>query len=258
MGDTGGDFELMGDLPVHRGEASLSANDADDGGFKLLPDYAKTVTRITFMVATASLLSGVLAMWWCASQVAYIAFFFPLVTAPAVVVQRIRIQWMPTLRQELNKLRSSVNDFAYQNARLQAENTRLEQQVNKLSGVEDRLAEIVEKEGRNVNEFKGLLKENKSIQEEMAALLQAEKFHQLIDAMIASEQEVDNVVCEKEMDIFMRRLKGLHPGRNSSYIDEEALRAAFLGTNQSPEALLQVTSSYLSSKSQETEGANIV
>ena len=52
--------------------------------------------RITFIVATASLLSGVLAMWWCASQVAYIAFFFPLVTAPAVVVQRIRIQWLPS------------------------------------------------------------------------------------------------------------------------------------------------------------------
>lgn len=35
------------------------------------------------------------------------------------------------LRQELNKLRSSVNDFAYENARLTAENTRLEQQVSK-------------------------------------------------------------------------------------------------------------------------------
>ena len=96
MRDTAGDFELMGDLPVHRGEASLSANDADDGGFTLLPDYAKKITRITFIVATASLLSGVLAMWWCASQVAYIAFFFPLVTAPVVVVQRIRIQWLPS------------------------------------------------------------------------------------------------------------------------------------------------------------------
>jgi hypothetical protein len=90
------------------------------------------------------------------------------------------------------------------------------------------------------------------------ALLQAEKFQQLIDAMIASEHEVDNNVSERELGVFMRRLKGLHPDRHSSYIDEEALRAAFLGTNQSPEALLQVTSSYLSSKSQETEDAKKV
>jgi hypothetical protein len=39
---------------------------------------------------------------------------------------------------------------------------------SRLSGVEDSLAEIVEKEGKTVNEFKGLLKQNKSIQEEMA------------------------------------------------------------------------------------------
>lgn len=97
MGDAEGNFELMGDeLPVHQGEASMSANNDDSGTFTLLPDYAKKITRITIIVATASLLFAVLAMWWCASQVAYIAFVFPLVTAPAVVVQRIRIQWMPS------------------------------------------------------------------------------------------------------------------------------------------------------------------
>ena len=94
-----GDFELMTEkaeeLPIHRGEASMSASDVDDG-IKVLSDYAKKVTRITILVAVASLLTGCLAMWWCASVVAYVAFFFPLVTAPAVVVQRIRIQWLPS------------------------------------------------------------------------------------------------------------------------------------------------------------------
>lgn len=71
--------------------------------------------------------------------------------------------------------------------------------------------------------------------------------------MIASEKEVDNNVSEQEMNIFMRRLKGLHPDRKSGYIDEDAIRAEFSRTSQSPEALLILTSSYLSSKSKETE-----
>lgn len=39
--------------------------------------------------------------------------------------------------------------------------------VTRLSGVEDRLAEVVTKEGKNVDQFKGLVKENTAIQVEM-------------------------------------------------------------------------------------------
>jgi hypothetical protein len=169
-----GDFELMSDLPVHQGEGSLSMSDANLDGVALQPhdsrtvsSYNKKVTIITAIIATASLFAALLAMWWCASQVAYLAFIFPLVTAPAVVVQRIRIQWLPSMfflvvrryptidlttpahlylyfvfvcvrvrvcvafREEHNKLRAKVNEFAYQNARLQAENGRLGQQAHR-------------------------------------------------------------------------------------------------------------------------------
>ena len=84
-------------------------------------------------------------------------------------------------------------------------------------------------------------------------MLQAQQFQQLIDAMLASEKERDSVVSKREMKEFMRRLKGMHPDRKSSYIDEAAIREAFSRTSQSPAALLQVTSSYLSSKSQEDD-----
>ena len=69
--------------------------------------------------------------------------------------------------------------------------------------------------------------------------------------MVSSELEVDNNVSEQELNKFMRRLKGLHADRKSSFIDEQAIRDAFARSSQSPEALLQITSSYLSSKSGE-------
>lgn len=70
---------------------------------------------------------------------------------------------------------------------------------------------------------------------------------------MASEVKVDNNISEKELNKFMRRLKGLHADRQSSYIDEEAIRDAFSRTSQSPQALLEITTSYLSSKSEQEE-----
>lgn len=94
----------MSDLPIHQGEGSLSMSDANLEGAPILPQedsrqvspYNKKVTMITAIVASVALITALIAMWWCASQVAYAAFIFPLVTAPAVVVQRIRIQWLPS------------------------------------------------------------------------------------------------------------------------------------------------------------------
>eukprot|EP00980_Cylindrotheca_fusiformis_P014418 scaffold3840_cov129-Cylindrotheca_fusiformis.AAC.14 len=257
-----GDFELMSDdgLPIHHGQGSLSISDANHGGAPIaqqaeeeehrqVSPYNRMVTLITIIVAFAGLLTALLAMWWCASSVAYMAFVFPLITAPAVIVQRIRIQWLPTFREELNKLRVKVNDFAYLNVRLQAENSRLEQQSHRLSGVESQLAEIAQRENRNVDELRSLVKENGLVQTEMAQLLSAQEFQSIIEAMLASEHEVDNTVSDRELTHFIRRLKGLHPDRQSSYIDEEALRLAFSRSSQSPQALLEITTSYLSSKS---------
>jgi hypothetical protein len=88
-------------------------------------------------------------------------------------------------------------------------------------------------------------------------LLSAQEFQIIIEAIVASDRNEDSNISERELNQYLRRLKGLHPDRQSSYIDEEALRQAFSRSSQSPEALLEITTSYLSSKSEQTE-ANLL
>jgi hypothetical protein len=83
--------------------------------------------------------------------------------------------------------------------------------------------------------------------------MSAQEFQAIIEAIGISDRNEDSNISERELNQYLRRLKGLHPDRQSSYIDEEALREAFSKGSQSPSALLEITSSYLSSKSEQKE-----
>lgn len=130
------DFYLMSDLPVFSASGSISSADADYDGVKHhdIEKVDKTQQAITLAVAsvsTLSVISSLLAMWWEATLIAYIAFVIPIGLAPIVIAQRYKIQWGPTFREIHNKLRMKVNEFAYENNRLHNENSRLEMEVNR-------------------------------------------------------------------------------------------------------------------------------
>jgi hypothetical protein len=81
--------------------ASLSMADANFDGVKLyninkVSPNDRWVTWIIGIVATAAVSVGLFAMWVEASLVTYIAFVIPLISGPCVVVQRKKLQWMPS------------------------------------------------------------------------------------------------------------------------------------------------------------------
>jgi hypothetical protein len=54
---------------------------------------------LTFIIGGAASLGvafGLMAMFVELSYVTYVAFAFPLLTAPAIIVQRRKIQWLPS------------------------------------------------------------------------------------------------------------------------------------------------------------------
>jgi hypothetical protein len=81
--------------------ASFSISDANFDGVKLyninkLSPSAQSLTWIIGIVAMAAVSVGLFVMWVEASLVTYIAFVFPLITAPWVIIQRKKLQWMPS------------------------------------------------------------------------------------------------------------------------------------------------------------------
>jgi hypothetical protein len=86
---------------VHSAGASLSMADANFDGVKhhdidKVDSSNKTLTWVVSIAAASGVAMALTAMWVEASMIAFIAFAFPLVTAPYVVLQRRKIQWLPS------------------------------------------------------------------------------------------------------------------------------------------------------------------
>lgn len=102
------DFVRMGDTPIHSvaAAASLSLADAqlaelrqgqvDNPHHLPLSCGAISLTLLIGLVAMAGVASALFSMWIEDSMIAFIAFAFPLITGPCILVQRQRLQWMPS------------------------------------------------------------------------------------------------------------------------------------------------------------------
>jgi hypothetical protein len=117
-------------------------------------------TVVMGSIGGLAMLTGLIAMYIESSSIAYIAFFFPILAAPYSIHQRRRLNRMPSLVDEINKVRIHVNTLAGLNIRLQQENDRLTGQVGRLAATEGKLQEAVQKAGGDVNEFQRLVREN--------------------------------------------------------------------------------------------------
>jgi hypothetical protein len=82
--------------------ASLSLADANSDGINMIMkedlEQLSSQRIITFAISTvaiSALVTALAAMYIEASSIAYLAFMFPLFTAPYVIHQRRKIQWIP-------------------------------------------------------------------------------------------------------------------------------------------------------------------
>jgi len=126
-------------------------------------------TILVASLAGTSLLAAIAAMYIEASMICYIAFAFPLIMAPYSVHQRRKLNKLPTLVAEINRVRIQVNRFALQNQRLTYENSRLERERLRLCQVETDLELTCAKTGANINQLRRLIHQNGTIQRKMKA-----------------------------------------------------------------------------------------
>lgn len=183
-------------------------------------------TILIATVAIVSLVSSLFAMWVQQTTLSYVAFGIPLVTAPAVLVQRTKLQRMASFRAVLNHLRGLVYDLAEQRLLLQSENERLEREYRRMAAVEDQFSEICARENRSITEFRGLVKENARIQREIKKEHTIRELQDLFAIVMSGDRNEDGRVTGQEMDRLLHRLRDF-AGRRGVYMDEELIREAF-------------------------------
>jgi regulator of replication initiation timing len=102
-----------------------------------------------------------------ASTIVYIAFVFPIVLGPYVIHQRRKLNKLPSLVFVMNQIRDQINRIMVENSKFNIENTRLENEIQRLNDCETKLGTVIQKSGHDVDTIVSLVKENAETQRQM-------------------------------------------------------------------------------------------
>lgn len=227
------DFVRMGDTPITSSTAAASMSLADSQFVEIRSqeNIALSIGTLLFtsligILAIAGVSTALFSMWVEDSMITLVAFAFPLITGPCILVQRQRLQWMPSFQDESNRLRQSVNQLAERRLKLSIEVNRMEREIRRMKDVEDRFHQVVQREGKNVHEFRNLVRENSKTIDEIKKAQAAQDLVDLFSVIMMSDRNEDNIVTESEADQFLLRIRAF-AGRRGKILDEQVILDAF-------------------------------
>ena len=110
------------------------------------------------------------------------------------------------------------------------ETTKLESYVSTLQEKEETLEKVVNQQGRNVIEFRALVKENGKIQQQMKLMQETHVIQQLFEAILSSDKDQDSQISQYEMTQLVQRLRNIKGISNN--FDEKRFRNAVASTGR--------------------------
>jgi hypothetical protein len=116
---------------------------------------------------------------------------------------------LDSLRTVHNNLRASVNDFSEENTKLTANNDRLEAEMAPLKESEEKLSQIAEENGSNVEKLTGLVKDNQVTLDEMHKIQRQDVVQSLMQILLQVDRNEDGTLSSQEVKRLRTRVKNL-------------------------------------------------
>ena len=131
-----------------------------------------------------------------------------------------------------------MNNFTIQNDRLQTNNDELEAELLPLKESEEKLGELAEESGSDINELKELIKENGEIIKEKKKVIRDDIIESLVNAVFQGERSEDGEFSDREINMLCNKMRAFESA-DLVTINEELLRAA-IERNRSVLALIDL------------------
>mmetsp|Transcript_42 Transcript_42/g.46 ORF Transcript_42/g.46 Transcript_42/m.46 type:complete len:267 (+) Transcript_42:1726-2526(+) len=191
---------------------------------------ARRYTLILRGLAIGGMVTALIAIIVEDSFITLVAFSIPLVTCPYMMFQRTKLNRLPSLCELLNSTRQESNRLSAEIEKLAYETNQLEHTIHKLKDVEGLLEQQVVSQGRSVNQFRAIVKENGSIQRQLKKIHETHVIEQLLTAIMKSNHDNGFHINDNELEILIARVKNLNGIRKDADVDRE-LRSAFQNSN---------------------------
>mmetsp|Transcript_36994 Transcript_36994/g.54321 ORF Transcript_36994/g.54321 Transcript_36994/m.54321 type:complete len:339 (-) Transcript_36994:231-1247(-) len=165
----------------------------------------------------------------------YVAGGIGMAVSPVAIVNEVRLAKKNSVRKLINFLRLQVNRTKEENAKLTIHIDNMKHEVEQTAILEKKLANVTVRQGRSVESFVGMVKENGRYLKEMKKICKSRALQILITLVLNSDTERNFSLNEKATQILLLRLKQIE----YIHFDEEKIRKD-LGTRPSVSHALYV------------------
>mmetsp|Transcript_41606 Transcript_41606/g.61034 ORF Transcript_41606/g.61034 Transcript_41606/m.61034 type:complete len:363 (+) Transcript_41606:120-1208(+) len=206
--EVGGGKEVRGDKETTKPEnmskmSFLKVSALAIAGTALYVFWGATFVTVASLTAVAGQTSALLAR----QVTSYVAGGIGMCVAPVAAVNEYRISKKDSIRTFISILREQVNRLMVENEKFTASVEVLEQKAAQLKGTERKLHNITIRQGRNVDEFVGLVKTNEDNIEKMKISVRSDANNILTKLVLLADRDHSFSFEGSERDLLILRLK---------------------------------------------------
>jgi hypothetical protein len=173
-------------------------------------ESVSTITLGVLALCGAMIILYLLAMAIYGGSLVFVAGVVAIFVGTVVSkYQYFDFENLDSLRTVHNKLRASVNDFSEENAKLTGNNDRLEAEIAPLKESEEKLSQIAEENGSNVEKLTGLVKDNQVTLDEMHKIQRQDVVQSLMQVLLDADRNEDGTLSNQEVKRLRTRVKNL-------------------------------------------------
>jgi len=161
---------------------------------------------ITIVFGSASIVTGLIAMWVQYTYLCIFTFSWPLVTVPTAITQRTQINRMNTYQHVHNEIRNEANGVMKESEILKKTIKKLEKVVKRQATVEAELDVIVRREGGNMDAFLLSVKENQRTIDKIKAMSESIQRQGILTSILRTDCDEDFEMSADEFKVVLHRL----------------------------------------------------
>eukprot|EP00538_Stauroneis_constricta_P005186 CAMPEP_0119550798 /NCGR_PEP_ID=MMETSP1352-20130426/4241_1 /TAXON_ID=265584 /ORGANISM="Stauroneis constricta, Strain CCMP1120" /LENGTH=255 /DNA_ID=CAMNT_0007596753 /DNA_START=6 /DNA_END=773 /DNA_ORIENTATION=- len=188
---------------------TLATDEEDEATLKQRMQQRTLMTRIVQGIAIACFVVNIVSMALYGSTVMFITGIVSVLISIAVFKFQFDLQNTDSLRQVQNQLRRSVNEFARTNLGLTNNINKLGVEATRLKDVEGKLEGIAKEQGATVKKLQEIVDENGKIIEEKKELIKADTMQAMMSAVLESDFDETGSFSDREIHRLVLRLGNL-------------------------------------------------
>jgi len=179
--------------------------------------------RVVLAIGLATCVMSLITLIRVDSMIVGVAMLFSVICSTTVMLRQRQLTSKGSVRNLINVLRQSANEYHVSNSNLRKSIDSLSPQAANVKVMEQQVEDQVRKSGRNMNEFTNSISLNNALLDEMKEKMKLQTSQEILRVFFLSDRSKNIKLDPTEVEILIVRLSVL----NGVIFDEDLFRKTF-------------------------------